>query len=90
MNDDKGLGDTLARVSKAVGVKPCGGCGRRAERLNQLFPYRRQWWQPVRVGAMTMSFASEQAAEEFLTNENIPQNIQPIQAVLRMRKEQMR
>jgi hypothetical protein len=30
-----GLGDTLKRVSAAVGVRPCGGCGRRAEALNR-------------------------------------------------------
>jgi len=30
-----GLGDTLKRVSAAIGVRPCGGCGRRAEALNR-------------------------------------------------------
>ncbi|MER6912478.1 hypothetical protein ABT354_12485 [Streptomyces sp. NPDC000594] len=29
-----GLGDAVARVTSAVGVRPCGGCGRRARALN--------------------------------------------------------
>ena len=35
----KGLGDTIAKVTKAFGVKPCGGCKKRQEKLNKLFPY---------------------------------------------------
>ncbi|MFF6772562.1 hypothetical protein ACFY8W_03260 [Streptomyces sp. NPDC012637] len=30
-----GLGDAVARATKAVGIRPCGGCGRRAEALNR-------------------------------------------------------
>ncbi|OSP39630.1 hypothetical protein B7767_30660 [Streptomyces sp. 13-12-16] len=30
-----GLGDAVARVTTAVGIRPCGGCGRRAEALNR-------------------------------------------------------
>jgi hypothetical protein len=30
-----GLGDTLKRVSAAIGIRPCGGCRRRAEALNR-------------------------------------------------------
>jgi hypothetical protein len=30
-----GLGDVVKRATSAVGVKPCGGCGRRAARLNR-------------------------------------------------------
>ena len=37
-----GLGDTVAKVIKAVvGIKPCGGCHKRREALNALVPYRR-------------------------------------------------
>jgi len=35
----KGLGDTIAKVTKAVGIKPCGGCKKRQEKLNKMFPY---------------------------------------------------
>lgn len=35
-----GLGDTVAKITKAVGIKPCGGCRERQRRLNQLFPYQ--------------------------------------------------
>ncbi|GAA2250753.1 hypothetical protein GCM10010232_43330 [Streptomyces amakusaensis] len=30
-----GLGDAVARVTTAAGIRPCGGCGRRAESLNR-------------------------------------------------------
>jgi predicted nucleic acid-binding Zn ribbon protein len=36
---DKGLGDTVARLTSAVGIKPCGGCGHRREILNRMVPY---------------------------------------------------
>jgi len=32
---DVGLGDVLKRAASAVGVKPCGGCERRAAALNR-------------------------------------------------------
>ncbi len=35
----RGLGDTIAKVTSAVGIKPCGGCKRRQEKLNEMFPY---------------------------------------------------
>lgn len=36
----RGLGDTIAKVTKAVGIKPCGGCARRRALLNRLVPYK--------------------------------------------------
>jgi hypothetical protein len=36
----RGLGDTLTKVFKAVGIKPCGGCKERAALLNKLVPYK--------------------------------------------------
>lgn len=39
--NDKGAGDTIKRVTAAVGVKPCGGCQKRAEALNKRFPYKK-------------------------------------------------
>ena len=36
----RGLGDTIAKATKAVGIKPCGGCKRRQRRLNKWFPYK--------------------------------------------------
>ncbi len=38
----KGLGDTIAKVTSAVGIKPCGGCKKRQEKLNKIFPYENQ------------------------------------------------
>lgn len=35
----RGLGDAVARVTSAVGVKPCGGCKKRQEALNKMVPF---------------------------------------------------
>ncbi|MET8830445.1 hypothetical protein ABZX40_33720 [Streptomyces sp. NPDC004610] len=32
--DEIGLGDLVGRATTAMGVHPCGGCGRRARRMN--------------------------------------------------------
>jgi hypothetical protein len=37
----EGLGDVVAAATKALGIKPCGGCQKRRERLNRAFPFRR-------------------------------------------------
>lgn len=31
------VGDAIANATSAVGVRPCGGCKKRAEALNRLF-----------------------------------------------------
>ena len=35
----EGLGDTIAKITSAVGIQPCGGCKKRQEVLNTVFPY---------------------------------------------------
>lgn len=35
-----GLGDTIAKITKSVGIKPCGGCRKRQATLNRIFPYK--------------------------------------------------
>lgn len=35
----KGLGDLVKAATDAVGIKPCGGCGRRREALNRILPF---------------------------------------------------
>ena len=37
----RGLGDAIARVTTAVGVKPCGGCKERQAMLNRLVPFKK-------------------------------------------------
>ena len=37
-----GLGDIVKRATSLVGIKPCGGCDRRAQRLNQQVVFRRR------------------------------------------------
>jgi hypothetical protein len=38
MPEAEGLGDAVKRVTNAVGIRPCGGCERRAQALNRAFP----------------------------------------------------
>ena len=37
-----GLGDTIAKVTTAMGIKPCGKCKKRQEALNKAFPYKKK------------------------------------------------
>lgn len=46
----RGLGDVVAAVTTAVGIKPCGGCKERQAALNRLVPF---------AGAETPPAASE-------------------------------
>jgi len=36
---DRGLGDTISKVTRKMGIKPCKGCKKRRALLNKLFPY---------------------------------------------------
>jgi hypothetical protein len=36
----RGLGDVVAAVTKAVGIRPCGGCAKRQAALNKLVPFK--------------------------------------------------
>jgi len=38
----RGLGGTVAKITKRFGVKPCGSCKERQAKLNDLVPYKRQ------------------------------------------------
>lgn len=33
--EEIGLGDVIKRATSSVGIKPCGGCSRRADALNR-------------------------------------------------------
>lgn len=39
-NRSRGLGDTIAKMASAVGIKPCGGCKQRQDWLNRKLPYK--------------------------------------------------
>lgn len=43
-DQDVGLGDAIKRATSTVGIRPCGGCDRRAAALNRWFVFsgRRQ------------------------------------------------
>jgi hypothetical protein len=34
-DDEIGLGEVIKRATYSVGIRPCGGCGRRAAALNR-------------------------------------------------------
>ncbi len=38
-NREVGLGDVVSKVTKAVGIKECGGCKRRRKALNRLLKF---------------------------------------------------
>ena len=38
----KGLCDTVKKVTEKLGIKQCGGCKKRQEKLNRLFPYKKE------------------------------------------------
>lgn len=38
-DEEVGLGDVIKRATYAIGVKPCGGCQRRAAVLNRLMVF---------------------------------------------------
>jgi hypothetical protein len=38
---ETGLGDAIKRATYAMGIKPCGGCEKRAAALNQLIHFSR-------------------------------------------------
>ena len=35
----RGLGDSIKKVTSALGIKQCGACKKRQKKLNRLFPY---------------------------------------------------
>ena len=41
MSESKGIGDSIAKLTKAVGIKPCKSCEKRKNILNRLFPFKR-------------------------------------------------
>jgi hypothetical protein len=36
----RGVGDLIARATKAVGIQPCQGCQKRQEALNAIMPFK--------------------------------------------------
>jgi hypothetical protein len=38
-DEDIGLGDAIKRATYALGIRPCGGCERRAAALNRRFVF---------------------------------------------------
>ena len=37
----KGIGDTIASITSAIGIEPCEGCDKRKDALNNLMPFTR-------------------------------------------------
>lgn len=36
----RGLGDTIVKITRFLGIKKCGGCRKRQKKLNKLVPYK--------------------------------------------------
>jgi hypothetical protein len=43
-DEDVGLGDVVKRATSTVGIRPCGGCNRRAKALNRWFAFSGRRW----------------------------------------------
>jgi len=41
LDEEIGLGDAIKRVTYAMGIKPCGGCEKRAAALNRWMHFSR-------------------------------------------------
>jgi hypothetical protein len=41
IEEETGLGDVIRRATYAMGIKPCGGCEKRATALNQWMHFSR-------------------------------------------------
>ena len=41
IDEEIGLGDAIKRATSYVGIRPCGGCGRRAAALNRWVVFTR-------------------------------------------------
>ena len=41
IENETGLGDAIKRVTYAMGIKPCGGCEKRAAALNRFMRFTR-------------------------------------------------
>ena len=42
VKQSEGLGDTIKKVTNKLGIKQCGGCKNRQQKLNRLFPYKKE------------------------------------------------
>ena len=38
----EGFGDTVAKITKSFGIKPCSGCERRRKKFNEALKYRKR------------------------------------------------
>lgn len=36
----RGFGDTIEKMTRKLGIKSCGGCKRRRDKLNKIAPYK--------------------------------------------------
>ena len=48
-----GVGDTIAKVTKAVGIKPCGGCKKRQKAINEADKMVRKVVHKIKTRMMT-------------------------------------
>ena len=44
-DEEVGFGDVIKRTTSYFGIKPCGGCGRRADALNRWVVFTGRKWK---------------------------------------------
>lgn len=42
LTPSEGIGDTVAKITKSFGIKPCEGCERRRKKFNEAIKYRKK------------------------------------------------
>lgn len=40
--ESTGFGDTVAKITKSFGIKPCAGCERRKKKFNEAIAYKKK------------------------------------------------
>ena len=40
--ESKGFGDTISKLTKSFGIKPCDGCNRRRKKFNEAIAYKKK------------------------------------------------
>jgi len=51
----KGLGDTIKKVTDTLGIKQCGKCKKRQEKLNKMFPYKTEQHRQNHINQMALN-----------------------------------
>jgi hypothetical protein len=71
-NKSKGLGDTIKKVTDKLGIKQCGKCKKRQEKLNKMFPYKTEQHRKNHMEQLAMNRKTAVEVIQALRGENEP------------------